>query len=389
MNRELRRDFTRVDAYELANSLAKFLQEISKYPLLSEKEEVILAAKIEKGDVEALNTLIVSNLRLVVRIAKDFDFYGLPLEHMISEGIRGLHRAAQKFDPKNGAKFSTYSAWWIKQSIRRYAAANSKPVRYPPNVFEAHSKLSRCDYKLLHRLGREPAEEELAVELGWTLKKVSTIRRSMGYAVNLDQFIHEAENGSLDKYNVIAAQSVPVDTQVIFQDNVEELLKVLSTELIPRELEIIERRFGLNGYPVQTLSEIGKRFRISRERIRQLERIALNKLREKMLGSLVEKHRAAISKLVKRGIPPRSIQQSLGLNGVSNFHQAIYQFKERPPRCCCGRAPYPHPGKCWQFSGELTKQELGGVCYTQGSLSTRSGGQDPNSLPVSKASRSR
>ncbi|MCH2063756.1 MAG: RNA polymerase sigma factor RpoD/SigA [Roseibacillus sp.] len=260
------------------SSLRVYLREISKTDLLTREEEVELAARIKKGDKKARAHMIKANLRLVVKIAQDYSGYGLPLADLISEGNIGLMKAVERFDPEKGGKLSTYGSWWIKQSIKRALANQSKTIRLPVHMVDKIAKMRRISALLTESIGREPTDDELAEELGLPSRKLSLLKRASQRPVSLDAPVNEDESiGLSDIIGDERAQS-PLDTLV--DKNIHHQLDDLLEVLDEREHRIIDARFGLNGKKAMTLEEVGREFGVTRERIRQLQNVALEKMRK-------------------------------------------------------------------------------------------------------------
>ena len=265
------------------SSLRVYLREISKTDLLTREEEVALAARIKKGDKKARAHMIKANLRLVVKIAQDYSGYGLPLADLISEGNIGLMKAVERFDPAKGAKLSTYSSWWIKQSIKRGLANQGKTIRLPVHLVEKISRMRRERLNLLDKLGREPTNRELGHALGVPPAKVALMRRAAMRPASLDSPVGDESSTQLGE--LVSDENAVVPDRELSDKNISGILRLLIGELPDREMKILTRRFGLDGEEVQTLEEIGHRFSVTRERIRQLQNGALAKLR-KMLDQL-------------------------------------------------------------------------------------------------------
>ena len=254
-----------------------YLRQIGEYPLITVEEEVVLAGRIKKGDQEARHKMVRSNLRLVVKIARDYSNFGLPLLDLISEGNIGLMKAVERFDPQKGGKLSTYAAWWIKQSIKRALANQSKTIRLPVHLVDKIAKLRRVSAQLTEELGREPTDQELAEEVGLAEAKVAALKSAAIRPTSLDQPISDDDSTALgdiigddqafDPYEILRDKDL--------RDEVGDLLAVLDD----RERKIINSRFGLDGQKSKTLEEVGVKFGVTRERIRQLQNIALRKLR--------------------------------------------------------------------------------------------------------------
>ena len=257
--------------------LKRYLQEIAQFSLLTPQQEVELAKKIKKGDTAARERMINANLRLVVTIARDYANLGLPLLDLISEGNIGLTKAVERFDPTKGAKLSTYAMWWIKQAIKRALADQGKTIRVPVHLGEKLAKMRRVSLQMSDELGREPTDEELGEEIGIASEKVERLKSVGIRPASLDAPI--AENDSTEFAEVIGDDEAQTPFELLRDKNllgeVDGLLEVLD----PREKKIISQRFGLDGGEPKTLEDVSKDFGITRERIRQLQNLALTKLR--------------------------------------------------------------------------------------------------------------
>jgi RNA polymerase primary sigma factor len=263
------------------DSVQMYLKEIGKTDLLSSEEEVELAKRIEKRDEEAREKLIKSNLRLVVSIAKRYvgRSPNLTLLDLIQEGNIGLFRAADKFDYHRGYKFSTYATWWIRQAITRALADQSRTIRIPVHMVETISKYTQVKRRLLQDLGREPMPEEIAAEMGVEVEKVRYIQKISQDTVSLESPVGEDEEDStLGEFIEDEKAITPSQTAArrLLKDWLIQILDTLS----PRERKILDMRFGLSDGITHTLEEVGKEFRVTRERIRQIEAKALQKIRE-------------------------------------------------------------------------------------------------------------
>lgn len=276
------------------SSISVYIREISKTKLLTPEEEIELAARIAKGDEPARARMIESNLRLVVKIAKDYANYGVPLVDLISEGNIGLIRAVEKFDPNKGGKLSTYAAWWIKQSIKRALANQGKTVRLPIHLVDKLARVRRISALMAEDLGREPTDSELSEELGIPREKLALLLQASKQNRSMDETTHD---DSIVSFGEVIADDRAIDPlEALSQKNgLDELDLVLDT-LNERETEIIGARFGLNGKRILTLEEIGRDFGVSRERIRQIQNVALNKMQK------------ALTK--KNAIPPPKLRKS-------------------------------------------------------------------------------
>ena len=276
------------------SSISVYMREIAKTKLLTPEEEIELAARIAKGDERARARMIESNLRLVVKIAKDYANYGVPLVDLISEGNIGLIRAVEKFDPNKGGKLSTYAAWWIKQSIKRALANQGKTVRLPIHLVDKLARVRRISAIMAEDLGREPTDSELSEELGIPREKLALLLQASKQNRSMDETTHD---NSIVSFGEVIADDRAIDPlEALSQKNgLDELDLVLDT-LNERETEIIGARFGLNGKRILTLEEIGRDFGVSRERIRQIQNVALNKMQKALTR--------------KNAIPPPKLRKS-------------------------------------------------------------------------------
>jgi RNA polymerase primary sigma factor len=265
---------------ESKEAIQIYLREIGQTPLLTPKEEIELARRIKKGDKKARAHMIKANLRLVVKISHDYENLGLPLLDLISEGNIGLMKAVERFDPKKGAKLSTYAAWWIKQSIRRALSNQSKTIRLPVHIVDKVHQMNRISHKLSEQLGREPTDIELAEVMKMPREKVAQLRTVGIRPTSLDAPLGDDDENRFGDIVMDADALTPFEllrAKTLRQD-IRQQLKYLT----PREAEIISLRFGLENQDPLTLEEVGKRFKVSRERIRQIQDTALVKLRRLM-----------------------------------------------------------------------------------------------------------
>ncbi|HQE21015.1 MAG TPA: RNA polymerase sigma factor RpoD [Thermosynergistes sp.] len=266
-----------VEDIPLTDPVRMYLREIGKIPLLTPEEEVELAKRIEAGDLEAKKKLMAANLRLVVSIAKKYIGRGMLFLDLIQEGNLGLSRAAEKFDYRKGFKFSTYATWWIRQAITRAIADQARTIRIPVHMVETINKLIRVSRQLVQKLGREPTAEEIAKEMGIDAERVAEIQRIAQEPVSLETPIGEEEDSQLGDFLEDKELLSPDDAAA--NQLLREELENMIDELAPREREVLRLRFGLeDGHPY-TLEEVGRRFGVTRERIRQIEAKALRKLR--------------------------------------------------------------------------------------------------------------
>lgn len=259
------------------SALDIYLREIGRFDRVTPKEEIELAAKIKAGDSEAKDTLIRANLRLVVKIAQDYSHLGLPLLDLISEGNLGLIKAVERFDPSKGGKLSTYGAWWIKQSIKRALANQSKTIRLPVHLVDKIARLKRTANQMTEELGRDPTEEELGAELGISSAKVAEFKVLALKPTSLDEPVGDNQNKDLSE--VIGDDSAISPSEAYATKDMSDDLRAQLDNLDEREANIIRLRFGFNGRRPLTLEEVGEHFGITRERVRQLQNSALVKMR--------------------------------------------------------------------------------------------------------------
>jgi RNA polymerase primary sigma factor len=257
--------------------LTRYLRDIGQFTLLTPQQEIELAKKIKNGDAPARDRMINANLRLVVTIARDYANLGLPLVDLISEGNIGLTKAVERFDPTKGAKLSTYAMWWIKQSIKRALANQSKTIRVPVHLADKLSKMRRVSLQMSDELGREPTDEELGEEIGIASEKVARLKSVGIRPASLDAPI--ADNDSTEFAEVIGDDEAQTPFELLRDKNLRSEMDGLIEVLDAREKKIISHRFGLDGGKPKTLEDVGRDFGVTRERIRQLQNIALAKLR--------------------------------------------------------------------------------------------------------------
>lgn len=270
-----------IDRRDERSNLQLYLNEIRQTPLLTVQEEIKLAARIKRGDKAARDHMIKANLRLVVKIAYDYHQMGLPLMDLISEGNLGLIKAVERFDPAKGGKLSTYAAWWIKQSMKRALANQSKTIRLPVHLVDKISRMRKMIVKLTDELGREPENEEIAAELQIPTAKVALLKTVSVRPASLDAPIGE-DNDSATLGDLVGDDAAISPDTGLGEKNLKEDLAAMVNSLDSREASIIKLRFGLEGQKELTLEEVGKKFKVTRERIRQLEYIALSRLRKQM-----------------------------------------------------------------------------------------------------------
>ena len=270
-------DLSVPDGISIEDPVRMYLKEIGKVPLLTAEEEIELAQRMEEGDQEAKKRLAEANLRLVVSIAKRYVGRGMLFLDLIQEGNLGLIKAVEKFDYRKGYKFSTYATWWIRQAITRSIADQARTIRIPVHMVETINKLIRVSRQLLQEEGREPTPDEIAEEMGISVEKVREILKIAQEPVSLETPIGEEEDSHLGDF--IPDDDAPAPAEAAaFSMLKEQLVDVLGT-LTEREQKVLKLRFGLEDGRARTLEEVGKKFDVTRERIRQIEAKALRKLR--------------------------------------------------------------------------------------------------------------
>ncbi len=258
------------------DSLRLYLRSIGRVELLSADQEVGLAKRIERGDMQAKQHMVEANLRLVVSIAKGYLGRGLTFLDLIQEGSLGLIRAVEKFDYRRGYKFSTYATWWIRQAVTRAIADKARTIRIPVHMVEKLNKVVHIERQLVQQLGREPTAEEIAAELESNVREVRDILRMAQLPISLEKPIGEEEDSELGDFVEDETAESPFELAVenLRRENVRKALDALPV----REREVIEMRFGLKGHKARTLEEVGRAFGVTRERIRQIENTTLKKL---------------------------------------------------------------------------------------------------------------
>jgi RNA polymerase primary sigma factor len=260
------------------NAIKLYLQEIGQIDLLTPQKEAELARRIHAGDDEARNIMVMANLRLVVKIAHDYANFGLPLSDLISEGNVGLMKAVERFDPDKGGKLSTYAAWWIKQSIKRALANQSKTIRLPVHMVDKISRMRRTAMELAEMLGREPTDEELARQMELPVSKIAHMKSVSVRPTSLDAPVGDEDGTSFGE--MVGDESGFTPYEMLRDKVLRRELENMLGQLEPREAEIIRHRFGLDGNSERTLEEVGAMFSITRERVRQLQNLAISKMRK-------------------------------------------------------------------------------------------------------------
>ncbi len=258
-------------------SLDKYLQEIGKVDLITPEEEIELAKKIKKGDQAALEKLTKANLRFVVSVAKQYQNQGLSLGDLINEGNLGLIKAAKRFDETRGFKFISYAVWWIRQSILQALAEQSRIVRLPLNRVGALNKIGKAYSNLEQEFEREPSQSEIAKELDMDLEEVDQTLRIAGKHVSVDAPFAQGDDNSL--LDVIENEAQPTPDNVLMTESLKAEINRALSSLTQREAEVIKLYFGLNSEHSMTLEEIGEKFNLTRERVRQIKEKAIRRLR--------------------------------------------------------------------------------------------------------------
>jgi RNA polymerase primary sigma factor len=273
-----------LEAFDLGDiyddSIQMYLREIGKVPLLTGEEEIDLAKRIVKGDVVARKRLTEANLRLVVSIAKKYMGRNLGLLDLIQEGNLGLFRAVEKFDWRKGFKFSTYATWWIRQAITRALADQSRTIRIPVHMVETLNKYAQAERQLVQDLGREPLPEEIAAEMGIEVEKVYHLKKISQETVSIDSPVGDDAEDESSLGDFIVDEDTTKPNEMAGRQILKEYVQGILHDLDPREQKILKMRFGLEDGVTHTLEEVGEEFGVTRERIRQIEAKALEKIKE-------------------------------------------------------------------------------------------------------------
>ena len=267
------------DTKEELSSLKRYMADISSYPLLSREEERAIGVKALQGNDQAVQSLVNSNLRLVIVVAKEYRNMGLPFLDLISEGNIGLFQAAKRFDPAKGTRFSTYCAIWIRQYIRRALGNQSRTIRLPVYLVDRMARMRRAEVELLHTLGRAPTDQELAQELDEKTDQIQMMRDKQQFTISLDDRYEESVQDLYERLADLNSQEIP---DRLARTEERGLVHEAMQALDDREKHIIINRFGLEGRPVSTLEKIGRRYGLTKERMRQIQAVALDKLRTQM-----------------------------------------------------------------------------------------------------------
>ena len=281
----LEEDFEMPTGY-MPDAVRAYMNSIRKIPLLTFEEEQLLGKRLAQGDEAARERLIESNLRLVVSIAKKYlHRTKIPFLDLIQEGNMGLMKAVEKWDYSLGYKFSTYATWWIKQSISKVVIEQSRAIRIPAHVIEQLSKMGQITNELCQELKREPTNKEIADRMGLDEKKVKELREIVKDPISIDQNINDEDDATIG--DLVADESNDHPIEDLFKEEVTKRVQDVLATLDNREADVLVRRYGLNNQKAQTLEEIGKEYKLSKERIRQIEEKALKKLRNPMRASLL------------------------------------------------------------------------------------------------------
>jgi RNA polymerase primary sigma factor len=315
------------------DSLQLFMKDIGKVRLLTAQEEVDLAKRIERGDLDAKQKMVESNLRLVVSIAKNYRNQGLPFLDLIQEGTLGLVRAAEKFDYRRGFKFSTYATWWIRQATSRALADKARTIRIPVHIVEKLNKIGRAERSLATALGREPTAEEIADVTGIDPREVEAVKLSAQAPISLEKPVGDEEQSEFGHFIADEQAESPYERAVKILTN--EALRGALENLSYRERRVLELRYGLGGEPPYTLDEVGRTFNVTRERIRQIENQSLKKLQN--LGEAQQLRDGEIAsdlRCAASGTEPRRPSKSSWISGPGGDADEARLSLSRPARSC-------------------------------------------------------
>ncbi len=261
-------------------TLELYLREIGRVKLITPQEEIALAKRIKKGDRKAREKMITANLRLVVKIAHDYEGLGLPLLDLINEGNIGLMQGVERFNPRKGAKLSTYASWWIRQRMLRALANQAKTIRLPVHVVDKVAHIRKAEVKLREAFDRDPTDQEVADHLGLNPRRIEQYRVASKAPISLDAPIEADSSQNVSETVADANAAAPFDR--LIRENDSALVREVLATLTPRESKILAMRFGLDNGQHKTLEEVGKRLGVTRERIRQIQEEALKKMRVKI-----------------------------------------------------------------------------------------------------------
>ncbi|HLP14500.1 MAG TPA: RNA polymerase sigma factor RpoD/SigA [Flavobacteriales bacterium] len=273
-------------------SLDKYLQDISKIEMINAEEEVELARRIKQGDQAALERLTAANLRFVVSVSKQYQNQGLTLSDLINEGNLGLIKAAQRFDETRGFKFISYAVWWIRQSILQALAEQSRIVRLPLNKIGSINRINKTFSKLEQMYERPPNEDEIAEVLEMTPEEVRTALRQSGRHASMDAPLKEGEDDSSSMMDVYISEDQPMPDLVLNKESLRKEIERSLTTLTQREADVVRLFFGLNGQHQHTLEEIGSKFDLTRERVRQIKEKAVRRLKHTSRSKLLKTYLA-------------------------------------------------------------------------------------------------
>lgn len=275
-----------------SDSIKSYLSEINKIPLLTNKEELELAEKAQQGDKRAREKLVISNLKFVVSVAKQYQNYGLLFEDLINEGNIGLIKASERFDPSRGFKFISYAVWWIRQTILESISNNGKSIRIPGNQISFIQKINKCTKEFEQYNDREPTEEEIAEIMDEDVYKISMLLRNNNKISSLDAPLCLGENSedSFSLYDLISANEENNIDHSMDKDSLATDIESVMSTLNPRQREIIGMYFGIMGYPKMTLEEIGEYFSLTRERVRQVKDTGIKILRHRSRSKILKQH---------------------------------------------------------------------------------------------------
>jgi RNA polymerase primary sigma factor len=273
-----------------SDSIKSYLSEINKIPLLTDEEELELAIKSQQGDKRAKEKLVISNLKFVISVAKQYQNYGVLFEDLINEGNIGLIKASERFDPSRGFKFISYAVWWIRQTILESIANNGKSIRIPGNQISFIQKINKCSKEFEQYNDREPTEEELAEIMDEDVYKISMLLRNNNKIASLDAPLGEETEDSFSLYDIISVNEENNIDYSMDKDSLATDIESVMSTINPRQKEIIGMYFGIMGYPKMTLEEIGEYFSLTRERVRQVKDTGIKILRHRSRSKILKQH---------------------------------------------------------------------------------------------------
>ena len=273
-----------------SDSIKSYLSEINKIPLLTDVEEQEIALKAQQGDAKSREKLVVSNLKFVVSVAKQYQNYGLLFEDLVNEGNLGLIKASERFDPSRGFKFISYAVWWIRQTILESIANNGKSIRIPGNQISFIQKINKCSKEFEQYNDREPTEEEIAEIMDEDVYKISMLLRNNNKISSLDASLGDDSEDTFSLYDVISFKEENNIDQSIDKDSLAKDIESVMSTINPRQKEIVGMYFGIMGYPKMTLEEIGEYFSLTRERVRQIKDTSIKILRHRSRSKILKQH---------------------------------------------------------------------------------------------------